>query len=224
MGRQHRPLGIMKIICSWIIYGSLLLLGVTPQSAVAQSTTQPAQAASWSFSAVAYTYIVPHSRSYVQPTITADREWLHLEARYNYEDLETGSLWVGYNFSIGDKISLNITPMLGGVFGKTNGIAPGLRGSLKWWRLEFFSDYEYVFNTRERADSFFSLWSELTLSPFDWLRVGPVAQRTLASERQQDIERGFLLGLSYKPEGVAGYVLSPNKKNPEYILAVSVEF
>jgi hypothetical protein len=214
----------MKIICSGIIYGGLLLLGVTLQSAVAQSTTQPAQVASWSFSAVAYTYIVPHSRSYVQPTIIADREWLHLEARHNYEDLETGSLWVGYNFSIGDKISLNITPMLGGVFGKTNGIAPGLRGSLKWWRLEFFSDYEYVFNTRERADSFFSLWSELTLSPFDWLRVGPVAQRTLASERQQDIERGFLLGLSYKPEGVAGYVLSPNKKNPKYILAVSVEF
>src|SRR5262249_44183759 len=98
-----------------------------PPERLAQSTTQPAQVASWSFSAVAYTYIVPHSRSYVQPTITADREWLHLEARYNYEDLETGSLWVGYNFSIGDKISLNITPMFGGVFGKTNGIAPGLR-------------------------------------------------------------------------------------------------
>ena len=166
----------MKIICFGIIYGGLLLLGATPQSAVAQPTTQPAQVASWSFSAVAYTYIVPDSRSYVQPTITADREWLHLEARYNYEDLETGSLWVGYNFSIGDKISLNITPMLGGVFGKTNGIAPGLRGSLKWWRLEFFTYYEYVFNTRERADSFFSLWSELTLSPFDWLRVGLVGQ------------------------------------------------
>jgi hypothetical protein len=219
---QHPPFGeIMKIICFVIICGGLLLLG---ESAVAQSTTQPAQVASWSFSAVAYTYIVPGSRSYVQPTITADREWLHLEARYNYEDLETGSLWIGYNFSIGDKISLNITPMLGGVFGKTNGIAPGLRGSLKWWRLEFFSEYEYVFNTRERADSFLSLWSELTLSPFDWLRVGLVGQRTLASERQQDVERGFLLGWRYKPVEVAGYVLRPNTKNPKYILAVSVEF
>jgi len=25
--------------------------------------------------------------------------WLHLEARYNDEDLRTGSLWVGYNFA-----------------------------------------------------------------------------------------------------------------------------
>jgi hypothetical protein len=56
------------------------------------------------------------------------------------------------------------------------------------------------------------------------LRVGLVGQRTLASERQQDIERGFLLGLRYKPVGVGGYVLNPDKKNPKYILAVSVEF
>ena len=42
----------------------------------------------WSFSASAYTYFVPDSRNYVQPTVTADRRWLHLEARYNYEGME----------------------------------------------------------------------------------------------------------------------------------------
>ena len=76
----------------------------------------------------------------MQPTITADRRWLHLEARYNYEDLDTASVWVGYNFSVGEKLSLDITPMLGGVFGNTTGIAPGLRGSLKWWRLELYGE------------------------------------------------------------------------------------
>ena len=47
----------------------------------------------WSFSGSAYTYFVPDSHEYVQPTFTADRGWLHLETRYNYEDLETGSAW-----------------------------------------------------------------------------------------------------------------------------------
>ncbi len=129
--------------------------------------SQPEKAADWSLSASAYTYIVPHSRNYVQPTITADHRRLHLEARYNYEDLDTGSLWVGYNFRVGEKLSLDLTPMLGGVFGSTTGIAPGLRGSLKWWGLELYGEGEYVFNTRKREDSFFCLWSELTVSPVD---------------------------------------------------------
>ena len=43
--------------------------------------------------------------------------------------------------------SLNITPMLGGVFGKTTGVAPGLRGSLSWWRFYFYGEGEFVITT-----------------------------------------------------------------------------
>ena len=81
----------------------------------------------WSFAASAYTYVVPDDHDYVQPTVTADRGWLHLEARYNYEALDTGSAWVGYNFSGGETLAWEFTPMIGGVFGDTTGIAPGLQ-------------------------------------------------------------------------------------------------
>jgi hypothetical protein len=43
------------------------------------------------------TYLVQHGRDYVNPILVADRGWLHLEARYNYESIKTGSLWLGYN-------------------------------------------------------------------------------------------------------------------------------
>ena len=214
----------MRIIRFAIICAGVLLVGVGPQGAAGQSTTQPVQAAaSWSFSTSLFTYIAPGS-DYVQPTITADRQWLHLEARYNYEGLETGSLWVGYNFSFGDKIKLDITPMLGGVFGKTAGVAPGLRGSLRWWRLELYGEGEYVLNTRERGNSFFYLWSELTLSPVDWLRVGSVVQRTRVDENELDIQRGFLIGLSYKRVEFTAHVFNPEKNKPTYVMAVSVGF
>ncbi len=201
-------------------------MGVSVQNATGESPTlQPEQAAGdWSFSASAYTYIVPNSRDYVQPTIAVDRRWLHLEARYNYEDQETGSVWVGYNFSFGEKLSLDLTPMLGGVFGNTTGIAPGLRGSLKWGWLELYGEGEYVFNTRERADSFFYLWSELTASPANWLRAGLVAQRTRAYESERDIQRGFLVGLSYKKVEIAGHVFNPDLSKPTYVISVRVEF
>ena len=37
--------------------------------------------------------------------------------------------------------------MIGGVFGDTTGVAPGYKGSLSWWKLELYSEGEYVFDT-----------------------------------------------------------------------------
>jgi len=62
---------------------------------------------------------------------------------------EDGSLWAGYNFSAGQKLVLNITPMLGGVFGRTTGIAPGCEASLTYQKFQLSISSEYVFDTRE---------------------------------------------------------------------------
>src|ERR1700761_662606 len=96
----------------------------------AQGTPAPASPPSadknpWAFSLTTDGYIVPDGVSYVSPVLTADRHWVHLEARYNYENQQTGSLWAGYNFTAGKNLQMALTPMIGGVFGKTTGIAPG---------------------------------------------------------------------------------------------------
>ncbi len=117
----------------------------------------------------------------MQPTFTADRDWLHLEVRYNYEDLETGSAWVGYNLGGGEKLAWEFTPMLGGVFGNSTGIAPGYKGTLSWWKLELATEGEYVIDTGNSSDSFFTTWSELSLAPLEWFRFGLVVQRTQRS-------------------------------------------
>ncbi len=106
----------------------------TTPTNVDQPVVEEPDTSTWSFSASASTYIVPDDHDYVQPTVTADRGWLHLEGRYNYEALETGSVWVGYNFSGGQTLTWEFIPMLGGVLGDTWGIAPGYKGSLGWWR------------------------------------------------------------------------------------------
>jgi hypothetical protein len=178
----------------------------------------------WSFSATAYAYIVPESREYVQPTFSADRGWLHLEARYNYEDIETGSAWVGYNFSGGKKLAWELTPMLGGVFGNTTGIAPGYKGSLSWWKLELYSEGEYVFDTGDSSGSFFYNWSELTLAPVDWFRFGVVTQRTRLYESDREIQRGLLLGFTYKRVDLTAYVFNPDESKPTVVLAVGINF
>ena len=46
----------------------------------------------WDYSLTVDGFIVPDDVSYVNPTFTADHDWLHLEARYNYEGIRTGSV------------------------------------------------------------------------------------------------------------------------------------
>ena len=188
------------------------------------STIAESDEKKWSFSASAYTYLVPDDREFVQPTFTADHDWLHLEARYNYEDLETGSAWVGYNLSGGSKLVWELTPMLGGVFGSTTGIAPGYKGSLGWWKLELYSEGEYVFDNSGSSESYFYNWSELTIAPLEWFRIGMVTQRTRAYETDRELQRGLLAGFSYRAIDFTTYVLNPDESKPTIVLAVGVNF
>jgi len=197
----------------------------TPNVPVSATTKTPPEAdeEAWAFSASAYTYFVPDDREYVQPTFTADRGWLHLEARYNYEALHTGSAWVGYNFSGGETLAWELTPMLGGVFGDTTGIAPGYKLTLGWWKLELYSEGEYVFDTDDSSESFFYTWSEFTLAPVDWFRFGVVIQRTKLYETDFDIQRGALVGFSFKRVDLTAYLLNPDD-DPIVVLGVTVNF
>ncbi len=178
----------------------------------------------WSFSASASTYIVPDFQEYVQPTFTADRGWLHLETRYDYENLETGSVWLGYNFGGGEKLEWEITPMLGGVFGNTTGIAPGYKFAFNYWKFELSSEGEFVFDVGTSEGSFFYTWSELSISPVDWFRFGLVGQRTRAYHTDVDIQRGLLVGLSYKKIDFTTYVFNLDRDKPTWVFSVGASF
>lgn len=178
----------------------------------------------WEFYSSASTYIVPDFREYVQPTFTADRGWLHLETRYNYENLETGSVWVGYNFSGGKKLEWEVTPMLGGVVGDTTGVASGYKLSVRFWKLELSSEGEFVFDTRDSEGSFFYNWTELSFSPVDWFRLGLVGQRTRAYQSDVDIQRGIFVGFTCKRVDFTTYVFSLDQGKPTWVLSVGVTF
>jgi hypothetical protein len=196
--------------------------GAAPVTAAAQAA--PAAGKPWSFSAAAAIYILPDDADYVQPAITADRGGLHLEGRFNYEDRDTASAWIGYNFSVGEAVTLDFTPMVGAVFGNTGGIAPGYRGSLAWGALQLYSETEFVIDSGDSADSFLYTWSELEVAPVEWLRFGLVAQRTKVYQTEFDIQRGFFAGLSVGRADVTAYVFNPDAERPTVVVTVGVGF
>lgn len=178
----------------------------------------------WTFSAYAYAYIVPDDDDFLQPTVTADRDRLHLELRYNYEDFNTGSLWVGYNLSIDGEVTLTFTPMVAAVVGDTDGVAPGFNLAIDWWRLAFVSQGEYVFDTDGSEESFFYSWSELSVWPLDWLGAGVVVQRTKVAGLDFEAEPGVLLGLAYKNADLTVYVFDLDESNPVVVVGAGLSF
>ena len=178
----------------------------------------------WECSLSTSTYLVQNGRDYVNPNLVADRDWLHLEARYNYEAIKTGSLWLGYNFSVGSKLVLEATPMLGGVFGDITGIAPGYNVSLSYERIEFFTQGEYFFDAGTRSGNFFYSWSELSYAPVTWFRAGIVIDRTKALGSNFEVRRGPLVGFNYKKIDFTTYWLSPGSHASTFIFSVALNF
>jgi hypothetical protein len=206
----------------------LLLVFVSASSNARAQVTGPSSKSSekpsWSFNFTSYGYLPSADDGYVCPILAADRDWLHLEARYNYENLRTGSLWVGYTFSGGKRLAFTVTPMIGGVLGGTTGIAPGLEASLTYKKVQLSFSNEYVFDKGLRSSSFYYDWPQLTYSPVHWLHMGLVAQRTKVYRTSLDTQRGFFFGLSHKKTELTTYVLNGALSGPVVLLAAGVRF
>ena len=191
---------------------------------VPQAETEESNDHTWSFAAAGYGYIISQDQSYFSSTFRADRNWAHLEARYNYEDRSTGSLWLGYNVSVGEKVVLEATPMVGGIFGSTTGVAPGYLLSLSYKNISLYSEGEFVFDSDNTRDNFAYSWNELTYAPSDLFRVGLVAQRTRAYQTPVDLQRGVFAGISHKKIEFAVYVLNLGWTEPTVVLAIGRKF
>jgi hypothetical protein len=221
----RRASGPIAIRALAILTGAAIALtGARAAAQTAPAADQPSAASppSWSGSASVFTYVVPDDENVVQPAVGLDREWLHLEARFNYEDVDTASAWVGRTFSAGTRLTLEITPMAGVVFGQLDGGAVGYTGSLTWSRLDLSSETEYVFAAGE-GESFLYTWSELGWSLTDWLRAGLSVQRTKVYQTEFDIQRGFF-GVVYLGRWeLSTYVFNPDD-TPTLVFGAALAF
>jgi hypothetical protein len=183
------------------------------------------QAASWNVRASINAYLFPGGSDYVQPTVAVDHGALHLEARYNYEAQRTGSLWVGWNFQWGETLTLALTPMLGGIFGDLNGIAPGFELDLAWGPFELYSENEFVFDLADWSGSNYYAWVEASGSPLEWLRAGIALQRSRAVAVSRAVQWGPLLGLKVWKLNASAYWFNPGQTDAQYwVLSVGASF
>ena len=171
------------------------------------SATKPG----WDYSATGMYYSFSDQSDFLLAVAIAERGQLHLEARYNYEALDAGSVFAGWKFSGGDKLTYDLTPILGVVFGAKQGVAPGFEASVVYGITDFYTEAEYVYDTEVSDDSYTYAWSELGFSPREWVRFGLVGQRTRVYNSDRDIQRGgFAQFITHRDVTLGLYVFNPD--------------
>jgi hypothetical protein len=177
----------------------------------------------WRVGASAYLY-PSDDPTFLLPIVTADRGALHLEARYNYEDLETVSGWVGWAFEFGDALQLSLVPMLGVVAGRSDGIAPGLEATLGWRAFELYSESEYVIPFDDGSEAYLYTWTQVTWSPIDAVAVGVSGQRLRYAGSGRTVDTGPMATVQLGPVGLEAYAYNPFSDDAFTVLGASIAF
>jgi hypothetical protein len=187
----------------WTVPALVLARAVAQDSAAVEAP--PTEAEVWELSGTVLYSDPPGSEDRLTPILYADRGPLHLELRYNYEDLETVALFAGWTFSLGEELAADLTPMLGAVAGDTDGIAPALEADLAWRRLAWYTEAEYLFDLDDSDDDFFYAWSTLTYGVTDWLSAGLVTERSKLVDTDYSLQRGLALEFTRASLGFSLY-------------------
>jgi hypothetical protein len=170
----------------------LISLFVWPSFALHAQTTDDSAGNSWSGSAAAYYYFIPGEK--IPPTITvlADHNALHLESRYNYEDINSLSVFAGWNFEKQfNQLDISVTPMAGVAMGHTNGILPGLELTASYKRFTLYSENEYMLDFKGRENHFFYSWTQFSGQIFKNTQAGILAQSLRWYQTKFDVQRGL---------------------------------
>ena len=89
---------------------ALLLTLFVSMAVFSQETPDSVKIKNWSVSAVTLFIFTP-DKSFILPVVYANYKNWHFEPRYNYEDFETFSMFVGYNIAGGKKFTYLFTPI-----------------------------------------------------------------------------------------------------------------
>jgi len=183
---------------------------------------EPASEPAWEFALTAYPTVAEGAdNNYTSVIAAADHGSLHLEARYGYEALHARSAFIGWTFSGGEKLTWEITPLLGGVWGPLQAVVPGVELSLAYGRFDFYLEGEYV---DDGDEPYTYAWSELGFAATDWLRIGVAAQRTRIFGEDREIQRGPFAQVNWDRFTLGGYWFNPGASDQIFVGSIGVAF
>jgi hypothetical protein len=164
-----------------------------------------------------------------EPLTVTPQVWIYLkdyyfEARYNYEDLKTFSLYFGKSFYTGKKASIEITPMVGGVVGTINGISPGLNFSLDYLRFSTSTQTQYTFDLKNSGSSFYWDWTNFSFGLGKHFGLGGSVQIYRPQSGEATIDAGPMINFKIGSLQLEAFSYNFWQEQPLWALGVQYTF
>lgn len=144
------------------------------------------------------------------------------EGRYNYEALNSFSLYAGKQFTFGKIVESTVTPLAGVVTGEFRGGSLALNTLFEYQELFFSSQAQYTFSTDQVYESFAFNWCEFGYNFFDWAYLGISAQYTANHNLSvSTVEPGVMLGARMKNWTFPIYAFRPAAGQTYFVLGAT---
>lgn len=147
----------------------------------------------------------------------------YAEARYNYEDAETFSLYLGKAITGGKNLNYSIIPMLGGSVGRFQGVSTGLNVDLDYNKFFFSSQSQFSRSTSQHGEYFLYSWSEIGYQGLKWLYAGLSVQHTHDRFSGNTVQPGMMVGFTFNRFTIPVYTFDPfNNNGRNFIVGVTM--
>jgi hypothetical protein len=153
----------------------------------------------------------------------AKNNW-YAEARYNYEEKNTFSLYAGRKFS-GEckKLMYSLTPIMGAVTGELDGGSAGMNVSAELESVFFSSQSQYTFSPKDPSCDFLFSWSELGYEISSWFYLGVSMQHTrMLHTNTQIFEHGAVIGFEFGKWTIPVYSYNTFDRGRYFVLGINL--
>jgi hypothetical protein len=148
------------------------------------------------------------------------KKW-YTEFRYNYEEVQTGSVHFGKQFGFKKIPQLKITPSVGYLFGNLNGASTGTIITFETDKFSFSSEPLYVFSFKDKYENYLYSWTELTYQVNSFFYSGLAVQQTKAYGENNFFEPGVMAGFSIKNFEIPIYCFNTTSGTKNFVLGVN---
>ena len=148
---------------------------------------------------------------------TSANNW-YGEARYNFDEINTFSLYAGRKFSGTGNVAWEATPLIGGLMGQMTGGSVGMNVGADYRKLFFLSQSQYSFSIENATDKYFYKWSELGYNATSWLYAGVAVQQTNIYRSAGKLEPGCMIGFSFKNWSIPLYAFNTDRNERYFVL------
>lgn len=147
----------------------------------------------------------------------------YAEGRYNYEELNTFSFYMGKTYAKEAPFSYSISPIAGAVMGGFNGGSLGVNISLAYKNFYLYAQPQYSFSLENSINNFIYSWTDITYSPLNWLSIGVSLQHTKPYKSSGYFENGLVIEAAYKKLTFPVYIFNPQSENRSIVLGANFE-